>query len=155
MYSVTILLYHMSKDLRRKSRLSGLTKNLSRSRRVHSRLFATCVMRRGPFLIGKRDLYQSKQRQRKRVASSDDGPNLFRAGNYNHLPLTCGCQWQGMPLHISDSQGHAPTDAVALASIFQNEWFTRVWVFQELVLSSDSCVQYGGARAKWKTMNRK
>jgi hypothetical protein len=49
---------------------------------------------------------------------------------------------------LSDSQGHTPTDAVALASIFQNEWFTRVWVFQKLVLSSNPCVQHDRAKAK-------
>lgn len=53
---------------------------------------------------------------------------------------------------LSARQGHKPTDADALASIFQNEWFTRVWVFQELLLSSNPWMQCGRARAKWETM---
>jgi hypothetical protein len=53
---------------------------------------------------------------------------------------------------LSIRQGQEPADLDALSSIFKNSWFTRVWVFQELVFSSNPWVQCGMARAKWATM---
>ncbi|KAL2062841.1 hypothetical protein VTL71DRAFT_5913 [Oculimacula yallundae] len=38
---------------------------------------------------------------------------------------------------------------IAQRSMLQAVWFTRVWVFQELVLSRDPWVQYGNLRARW------
>ena len=35
------------------------------------------------------------------------------------------------------------------ASILSNEWFTRVWVFQELVFSTSPWIQCGRTRVKW------
>jgi hypothetical protein len=34
----------------------------------------------------------------------------------------------------------------------KNEWFTRVWVFQELIFASNPWVQCGRLRAKWEAM---
>jgi hypothetical protein len=37
----------------------------------------------------------------------------------------------------------------ASRSILSREWFKRVWVFQELVLSRDPCLQAGHLRVRW------
>jgi len=51
-------------------------------------------------------------------------------------------------------QGRPPSDA-QLLSILSKSWFTRVWVFQELVFASNSWIQCGKARARWATICRK
>ncbi|KAE9372574.1 hypothetical protein N431DRAFT_340076, partial [Stipitochalara longipes BDJ] len=50
-------------------------------------------------------------------------------------------------------QGHPPSD-VQLLSILGKEWFTRVWVFQELVFAVNPWVQCGKARVRWKTVSK-
>ncbi|CZS89642.1 hypothetical protein WAI453_002767 [Rhynchosporium graminicola] len=44
-----------------------------------------------------------------------------------------------------------PEDIVKIAeqNMLRAVWFTRVWVFQELVLSRDPWIQYGNLRARW------
>lgn len=39
---------------------------------------------------------------------------------------------------------------LAIEHILQKPWFTRVWVLQELVLSSNPWVQFGKSRLRWK-----
>jgi len=41
-------------------------------------------------------------------------------------------------------------NADVVESIARSEWFTRVWIFQELVFSIDPWVQCGRARVKWE-----
>jgi hypothetical protein len=48
--------------------------------------------------------------------------------------------------------GRDSPDADGLISIIEKEWFTRVWVFQELVLSSNPWVQCGRDRVEWQTL---
>ncbi|PMD30442.1 HET-domain-containing protein, partial [Hyaloscypha variabilis F] len=48
-------------------------------------------------------------------------------------------------------QGNPPSDG-QLLSILSKEWFTRVWVFQELVFATNPWVQCGKARARWATV---
>ncbi|KAK0657880.1 heterokaryon incompatibility protein-domain-containing protein, partial [Cercophora newfieldiana] len=51
-----------------------------------------------------------------------------------------------------NSAGGVPTGPMweeALSDILNREWFRRVWVFQELVLSRDPWVQVGISRVRW------
>jgi hypothetical protein len=43
----------------------------------------------------------------------------------------------------------APLDPSLSKELLSAPWFTRVWVYQELVLSKEVSVQYGRNRAKW------
>jgi hypothetical protein len=48
-------------------------------------------------------------------------------------------------------QGHDATNADMWSSIFSRRWFTRVWVFQELVFSVNPWLQCGKTRVKWSS----
>ncbi|KAN0110739.1 HET domain containing protein [Hyaloscypha variabilis] len=48
-------------------------------------------------------------------------------------------------------QGHLASNR-QLLSILSKVWFTRVWVFQELVFAANPWVQCGKARARWPTV---
>jgi len=51
---------------------------------------------------------------------------------------------------LRQSCHRANTDLnLSFASILSNEWFTRVWVFQELVFSTSPWIQCGRAKVKW------
>lgn len=43
---------------------------------------------------------------------------------------------------------------LALRDLVQRPWFTRTWVFQELVLSADPWIQMGRRRIRWREMCR-
>lgn len=43
---------------------------------------------------------------------------------------------------------------LVLRDIVQRPWFTRTWVFQELVLSADQWIQVGRQRIRWREMCR-
>ena len=45
-------------------------------------------------------------------------------------------------IHISD-------ESTQLLDILEGPWFTRVWVFQELLLSRDPWLQCGSQRIRW------
>lgn len=49
-------------------------------------------------------------------------------------------------------QGHTLVDTQLLFAVFGKEWFTRVWVFQELVFATNPWVRCGRTRVKWKTV---
>jgi hypothetical protein len=57
-------------------------------------------------------------------------------------PLT---SWTG----LEDPLQHIATIRHAARDIMGQPWFTRVWIFQELVLSRDPWIQYGEFRMKW------
>jgi len=41
---------------------------------------------------------------------------------------------------------------IAIRDIFQREWFTRLWVFQEIRLASNAVVQAGNYQMKWNDL---
>lgn len=56
------------------------------------------------------------------------------------------------PMNLSLSQ--APPPPVVMDAIWQSQWPTRVWVFQELVFSKDPWIYHGQRRWKWGDIHR-
>jgi hypothetical protein len=52
-------------------------------------------------------------------------------------------------LAVLANDGQNEVEARVLESLAKKEWFSRVWVFQELVFSNDPWVQCGRSRVKW------
>lgn len=46
----------------------------------------------------------------------------------------------------------AEPSAIAIDELLRRPWFTRIWVFQELMLSRDAWVQCGALRVRWREL---
>jgi len=53
-----------------------------------------------------------------------------------------------------DEKSHEPYMKLVAGELLARPWFTRVWVFQELVISRDPWVQCGKSRLKWAVFCR-
>lgn len=59
----------------------------------------------------------------------------------------------GIPVHTQT----LPQDIIpwyTLSAMFHSQWFRRVWVFQEFVLSKDPWLQFGSTRWRWGVVKR-
>ncbi|PMD15176.1 HET-domain-containing protein [Hyaloscypha hepaticicola] len=78
---------------------------------------------------------------------------VIHLGDYNFDVYLAFRELTGRPLKswngLEDPLQHRVTLRHAARDIISQPWFTRVWIFQELVMSRDPWIQYGEFRMKW------
>jgi hypothetical protein len=106
------------------------------------------------------NMYQSARCRRKEQRSCSDGAYIYTLAHHTVIYLGEGTVGSDAALGAlagetlsGDKFTDIPTDTatfqLAVDHVLSRVWFTRGWVYQELVLSQDPWIQCGRSRMKW------